>query len=186
MYGKNNYGFLGNKDLIPEKSKTYELGYRWESGDIVFFKTEIDNLLTYDSNTYINDTKKSDRHGVELGLTSKVGDVNIQNNTAFIIAEDGNGTEIVRKPKWTNTTNFNLNNWNLDVNYYGSHLDIDNTTYAKIKMESVTTADLFYKVDKGGLTIYGKLSNITDEDYERPDGYNQLGRSFNIGLKKTF
>jgi outer membrane receptor protein involved in Fe transport len=50
----------------------------------------------------------------------------------------------------------------------------------------VTTADLFYKVDKGGLTIYGKLSNITDEDYERPDGYNQLGRSFNIGLKKTF
>ena len=186
MYGKNNYGFLGNKNLIPEESKTYEIGYRWDKGDIVFFKTEIDNLLTYSNNTYVNDTKKSDRHGVELGLTHKIGDVNIQNNTAFVIAEDGNGTEIVRKPKWTNTTNFNLSNWNLDVNYYGSHLDIDSQTYATIKMPSVTTADLFYEMAKGDLTFYGKLSNITDETYERPDGYNQVGRSFNIGFKKSF
>ena len=186
MYGKDNYGFLGNSSLVPEESKTYELGYRWEKGDIVFFKTEIDNMLTYLNNTYVNDNKKSDRHGVELSLTNEIGPVNINNNTVFVIAEDGNGNEIVRKPKWTNHTDLQYGNWSLGINYYGSHLDIDNTTYKKIKMKDVITADLFYKVNKGSLTMYAGIDNITDVDYERPDGYNQLDRTFTFGFNKKF
>ena len=186
MYGKDNWGFLGNSSLVPEKSKTYELGYRWEKGDIVFFKTEIDNMLTYLNNTYVNDNKKSDRHGVELSLTNEIGPVNINNNTVFVIAEDGNGNEIVRKPKWTNHTDLQYGNWSLGINYYGSHLDIDNTTYKKIKMKDVITADLFYKVNKGSLTMYAGIDNITDVDYERPDGYNQLDRTFTFGFNKKF
>ena len=186
MYGKDNWGFLGNENLIPEKSKTYEIGYRWDKGDIVFFKTEIDNLLKYENSTYVNDTKKSERHGVELGLTHEIGPVILNNNTAFVIAEDGDGKEIVRKPKWTNTTNLNYNNFGVDVNYYGSHLDIDSQTYARVKMKSVTTVDLNYNIEKGGLTFYSELSNITNEDYERPDGFNQNGRTFTLGFKKVF
>ena len=34
-----------------------------------------------------------------------------RDNTAFIIGEDGNGDEIVRKLKWTNTTNVKYGNW---------------------------------------------------------------------------
>ena len=186
MYGKDNWGFLGNENLIPEKSKTYEIGYRWDKGDIVFFKTEIDNLLKYENSTYVNDTKKSDRHGVELGLTHAIGPVIVNNNTAFVIAEDGDGKEIVRKPKWSNTTNFKYDNFYFDVNYYGSHIDIDSQTYARVKMKSVTTMDLGYSVNKGDLTFYGKLNNILDEDYQRPDGYNQDGRNFTLGFKKIF
>lgn len=186
MYGKDNWGFLGNENLVPEKSKTYEIGYRWDNGDIVFFKTEIDNLLKYENSTYVNDSKKSERHGVELGLTHEIGPVILNNNTAFVIAEDGDGKEIVRKPKWTNTTNLNYNNFGVDVNYYGSHLDIDSQTYARVKMKSVTTVDLNYNFEKGGLTFYSELSNIFDEDYQRPDGYNQDGRAFTLGFKKTF
>ena len=47
MYGKDNWGFLGNENLM--ESKTYEIGYRWSNGDIVFFKTDIDNLLKYEN-----------------------------------------------------------------------------------------------------------------------------------------
>ena len=186
MYGKDNYGFLGNSSLVPEESKTYELGYRWEKGDIVFFKTEIDNMLTYLNNTYVNDNKKSDRHGVELSLTNEIGPVNINNNTVFVIAEDGNGNEIVRKPKWTNHTDLQYGNWTLGINYYGSHLDIDSKTYSKIKMKEVITTNLFYKVEEGGLTMYAGIDNITDVDYERPDGYNQLDRTFTFGFNKKF
>ena len=186
MYGKDNWGFLGNSNLVPEESKTYELGYRWDKGDIVFFKTEIDNMLTYSNSTYVNDNKKSDRHGVELGLTNNIGSVIIKNNTTFVIAEDGDGAEIVRKPKWTNLTNFELNGFNLNINYYGSHMDIDSKTYARKKMESVTTADLFYSTTKGSLTMYAGIDNITDVDYERPDGYNQSNRNFTLGFNKKF
>ena len=62
--------------------------------------------MKYENSTYVNDTKKSDRDGVELGLTNNIGSVIIKNNTALVIAEDGDGAEIVRKPKWTNLTNF--------------------------------------------------------------------------------
>ena len=69
MYGKNNYGFLGNSSLIPEQSKTWEIGYKTDSHKFVYFESEIDNLLKYDTNTYVNDTKQSEQHGVELNLS---------------------------------------------------------------------------------------------------------------------
>ena len=119
-------------------------------------------------------------------MTIVLGSVIIKNNTAFVIAEDGNGAEIVRKPKWTNLTNFELNGFNLNINYYGSHMDIDSKTYARKKMKSVTTADLFYSTTKGSLTMYAGIDNITDVDYERPDGYNQVNRNFTLGFNKKF
>lgn len=186
MYGKDNWGFLGNENLIPEESKTYEIGYRWNKGDIVFFQTEIDNLLKYQNNTYVNDNKKSIRKGVELGLTHEIGPVILKNNTTFTIAEDGDGHELLRRPKWMNNLNISYNNFGVDVNYYGEHLDIDNKTFATKSMPSTTTVDLSYNHTKGDLTMYGKFSNITDVDYERPDGYNQTGRTFTLGFKKVF
>jgi len=186
MYGVDNYGFLGNTNLVPEETQTYEIGYRNQNVDLAFFKTTIDNLLKYEGNTYINDTKKSDRHGVELGLTQEIGDVTIQNNTTFTIAEDGDGNELLRRPKWMNTLSANYKVVSLQVNYFGEHLDLDYQTFGTVSMPSVTTVDLSTEFEKGGLTFYGKLSNITNVDYERPDGYNQYGRNFTIGFKKTF
>ena len=186
MYGKDNWGFLGNENLIPEESKTYEIGYRWSNGDIVFFKTDIDNLLKYENSTYVNDTKTSERKGIELALYQDIGNIKIENNTAFIIAEDGNGDEIVRKPKWTNTTNVKYGNWFLDYNYYGKHLDIDSATYQKVEMNWVGLVDIGYEYNKDNLTFFGKINNIDDTYYQRPDGYNQTGRTFTLGFKKIF
>jgi len=186
MFGVDNYGFLGNKDLVPEETKSWEIGYKNNLLDVVYFHTEIDNLLKYQGNTYINDTKKSIRKGVELGLTYEIGPVTLTNNSTFTIAEDGNGHELLRRPKWMHNLTASYNVVSLQVNYYGEHRDIDYQTFNTVDMPSVTTADLFTEFEKGGLTFYGKLSNITNEDYERPDGYNQNGRTFTLGFKKTF
>jgi len=186
MYGVDNFGFLGNENLVPEKTQTYEIGYKNNLLDIVYFNTDIDNLLKYQGNTYVNDSKKSNRHGVELGLTHEIGPVILKNNTTFTIAEDSDGNELTRRPKWMNTLSANYKIVSLQVNYFGEHLDIDNQTFQTVSMPSVTTADLFTEFEKGGLTFYGKLSNITNVDYERPDGYNQYGRNLTIGFKKTF
>ena len=186
MYGKDNYGFLGNSNLTPEKSITYEIGYRNQIMDLALFTTDIDNMLQYSNNTYINNSKKSNRHGAELGLTYELGSVILNNNTTFTIAEDGDGNQLTRRPHWMNNLNISYKDFGVDVNYYGSHLDIDNQTFATKSMPSTTTIDLFYNHTKGDLTFYGKVGNITDVDYERPDGYNQLGRTITLGFKKTF
>ena len=36
------------------------------------------------------------------------------------------------------------------------------------------------------LTFFGKINNIDDTYYQRPDGYNQNGRTFTLGFKKVF
>ena len=43
----------------PEKSKTWEIGYKSNEHKFVYFESEIDNLLKYDTNTYVNDTKQN-------------------------------------------------------------------------------------------------------------------------------
>jgi vitamin B12 transporter len=47
MYGKDNYGFLGNSKLIPEESVTYEVGYKNKIIDIALFQSDIKHLFVY-------------------------------------------------------------------------------------------------------------------------------------------
>ena len=95
-----------------------------------------------------------------------------------------------RKPKWINNTSIytEYKGYNLtsNINYYGEHLDIDSVTYATIPKPEVTTVDFGVSKYIGDYLIYSKLNNAFDENYERPDGYNQDGRNFNFGIKKNF
>ena len=45
---------------------------------LYFFKTDIDNLLKYENSTYVNDTKTSERKGVELALYQDIGNIKIR------------------------------------------------------------------------------------------------------------
>lgn len=186
LYGTDNYGFVGNKDLTPEKSKTFEIGYKNNLLDFALYKTEIENGFLYQSNTYVNDTKKSYRKGAELDLTHSIGPVNITNKLGYSIAEDSNGDKLKRRPKWMNTLSVNYDMFTLDATYYGNHLDTHSSTYKTIEMPEKIIYNLNAQHDVLGLTMFGKLSNITDEDYERPHGYNQNGRTLTLGFKKTF
>lgn len=186
QYGSDNYGFVGNKDLEPEHSKTYEVGYKNKNLDFAIYQTEITDGFLYQSNTYVNDTKKSFRKGAELDLTYNIGDVNIQNKLGYSIAQDGDDKQLKRRPKWSNTLNLGYDIWNLEVNYFGKHLDTHSTTYQTIEMQEEIILNLSAQKDILGLTFFANFGNITDVSYERPHGYNQLGRNFNLGFKKTF
>jgi len=191
MYGKDNYGYLGNPNLIPEKSISFEVGYGNKNIDIALFQNKIDNLLIYKNNTYKNDNSTSVRKGIETNLKHNILDLNLKNSTTFLIAEDSKGNELLRRPKWVNNLEVSYNeikntslkaNWN----YYGSHIDIDSVTYNNKNMPPVSTFDLSADYIINNTIFYGKLNNLTDVKYERPDGYNQLSRNFIIGLKQNF
>ena len=197
MYGTNGYGFSGNENAKPEESKSYEIGYKkhfketnLKSIDIAIFQIDIENLLDYQDNTIKNISGKSTRHGAEMGLTYDINNFIIKNNTSWIVSEGSNGTTLRRKPKWINNTSIytEYKGYNLtsNINYYGEHLDVDSVTYATIPKSEVTTVDFGVSKYIGDYLIYSKLNNAFDEDYERPDGYNQDGRNFNFGIKKKF
>ena len=186
MYGKNNYGFLGNENLIPEKSKTWEIGIKEDDMSFVYFESEIDNLLKYENNTYANDTKTSEQHGFELNNRYNFEQIQFHNKLSYTVSKDGDGKDQLRRPNWQNTATMYYNNFYLDWNYYGKHKDIDASTYARKDMKAVDTIDIGYNITKDNTTFFWSINNLFNERYERPDGYNQYDRNINIGFRKHF
>ena len=186
MYGKNNYGFLGNENLIPEKSRTWEIGIKEDDMSFVYFESEIDNLLKYESNTYVNDTKTSEQHGFELNNRYNFEQIQFHNKLSYTVSKDGDGKDQLRRPNWQNTATMYYNNFYVDWNYYGEHKDIDASTYARKDMKAVDTIDIGYNITKDNTTFFWSINNLFNERYERPDGYNQYDRNINIGFRKHF
>jgi vitamin B12 transporter len=191
MYGQDNFGFLGNPNLSPENSKTYEIGYGNKHIDFALYRTEIDNLLVYQGNTYQNDSATSTRKGADVTLKAHKGNIRFLNKTDYVIAQDSDGNELVRRPQWSNNMNITwYDNKNTSVsadwNYYGSHVDIDSNTWQRKDVGGVSTFDLSAKHTKNKVTYYTNINNLFDKQYERPDGYNQNGRTLTAGIKINF
>jgi len=196
LYGSDNYGYSGNPNLNPEESTTTDVGISYNDNstniDLVYFTTDLKNAMIYQSNTFINDTSKSNRHGVELNLSHQISNnLKTYSATTFTIAQDSNSNELSRRPKWNNFSGieYQHNQFTniLELDYRGSHLDIDSSTYATIKKPSISLTNFHstYKIDDSK-TISLSVKNIFDKNYESPDGYSQPGRNWMLTFKKNF
>lgn len=196
MHGSDNYGYNGNPNLLPEEAVSTDLGFEFKFKesvlDFVYFSTDLDNLITYGNSTYSNASGKSNRHGVELKFNTLVSEnIYFRTNATFTIAEDDNGTQVLRRPKWTGLTavDYKKDSWTTTAEYLhtGSHLDIDSATYATITKPSVGVANFHtnYEINENSNVIFS-LNNAFDKTYERPDGYAQHGRNILLTYKLKF
>ena len=196
MHGSDNYGYNGNPNLQPEEAETTDIGFEYKFGssvlDVVYFTTDLKNLITYGNSTYSNASGTSNRHGAEAKFNSLISDnVYWRNNATFTIAEDGNGTSVTRRPKWTGLTaiDWMKDQWTTTAEYLytGSHLDIDSATWATITKPSVGVANFHtnYQMNEKSNVVFS-LNNAFDETYERPDGYAQHGRNMLLTYKLKF
>mgnify|MGYP005658436601 FL=1 len=115
----------------------------------------------------------------------------LRHGYTFTIAEDSDGDQVTRRPKWAGVTAFDYNkdNWTNTIEYLytGSHLDVDSSTYLTVKKPAVGVANFHTKYeinDKSGIVF--SLNNILDKTYERPDGYAQDGRNMFLTFKWKF
>ena len=76
MHGSDNYGYNGNPNLQPEEAETMDIGFEYSFGssvlDVVYFTTDLENLITYGSSTYSNASGTSNRHGAEAKFNSMI------------------------------------------------------------------------------------------------------------------
>ena len=196
MHGSDNYGYNGNPNLQPEEAETTDIGFEYSFGnsvlDFVYFTTDLTNLTTYGSSTYSNASGTSNRHGAEMKFNSMISDnIYWRNNATFTVAEDGNGTRVTRRPKWTGLTavDWNFDKWTNTAEYLftGEHLDIDSSTYATITKPKVGVANFHtnYEINEKSSMVFS-LNNAFDKGYERPDGYSQHGRNILLTYKLKF
>ena len=101
-----------------------------------------------------------------------------------------NGNQKLRRPKVTN--NLKVAKviddivYSFDVDYYGKHKDINSKTFEKIDVTPVVTYNTELNYEKNNLEVFAGIYNISNKQYERPNGFSQLGRNFKVGFRKYF
>jgi vitamin B12 transporter len=199
--------FIGNPNLIPEESTSWELGVDQQmmGGDVTLSATlydaELDNEINgfvYDPATYAytsnNMDGKSQRKGVEF---SAVGDLSESLSiSAAYTYTDSTGEDSmreVRRPRHTGSLNLG---WkaaenlylNTNVQFTGEQTDVyfpsfpEPSQVVKLENHSLLNISLNYTAsDK--LEMYLKLENALNEDYEEVFGYQTLGFGTSVGVR---
>ncbi|MEL7346076.1 MAG: TonB-dependent receptor, partial [Pseudomonadota bacterium] len=193
------FGFFGNPALTPETSRSLEAGVerQYDGGGFVkatLFKTDIDDLITYDfpTNAYAQVGGTTQTSGLELSGAMPIGGAaEVFGNYTYTRAET-NGSDLVRVPTHelavgVGATLMEGLRGELSLRHVADFTDFDAVTFALKDMEdfTVVNAALTYEIAEGQ-EAYIRVENLFDEDYQVVDGYNQPGRSVYVGFRATF
>ena len=146
LFGTDNWGYSGNRNLNPEKSNTYEI-----YSNITFnknlnltlraFKANIQNNIEYINNQYQNDTDNIDlnQSGFNNQLNIKLENTDINLFSSFLSSKKENSADQLRRPEKNYGLNVSkkiensfLGNFkiNLKYNHYGKHFDTHSSNLA--------------------------------------------------------
>ena len=203
LFGFFDGQFIGNPDLEPEESTSWEVGLDQSFADgrvtvsATYFNAQLESEIftTFPPPDFIatpgNRTTDSEQQGVELALAARIGGGFSVNGAYTYLDAEENGVEEVRRPEsiaslvlnWTDPSD--KASVNLAVRYNGETLDSDFTTGAF--PAPVTTLDDYTLVNLNaryqiteGLRVFGRIENLLDEEYEQvftfvSPGINVLG-----------
>jgi vitamin B12 transporter len=194
--------FIGNPDLEPEKSWSYEIGVEQQlanggSLSATAFRIEIDNLVTYAFDpvlsTLENVPGESVSQGVELAANLPLSDsVTLGLAYTYTDARRPTGARLTRVPQ--NLLSLSLNadlsdrlSMGLTAVHSAGMKDNDPATFALVDAPDYTVlnAQANYSLTDS-MDVYLRIENLTDEDYTTALGYNAPGRSAYLGLQAKF
>jgi vitamin B12 transporter len=191
------FPFVGNADLTPEESTSYEIGAEQAFGNggrlsATLFKLDIDNLVTYQfgtPSTLVNLPGASTRQGVEVAADLPVGD-RFKLGLAYTYTDatrpDGGRLGLVARHDVTLSLDADLSDRmtaGVTVKHAADRLD----DFAAVSLPDYTVvgAQLTYDVTDRA-EAYIRVENLFDEDYELASGYATSGRAVYVGLRASF
>lgn len=205
LYGRSFFGgfgiFAGNPNLQPEESRGWDAGVEQGLFDrrltigSTYFRTDIDNLIDFnDSFTSLVNRSTAHIHGVEsFARFAATENVTLQFDHTFAIAENGaTGGLLRRRPKhkaaatadWRITDRATVG---VTALFVGERVDADAVTFADKRMSSYMTLNLGGTYDVApSWTVFGRIENLFDRDYEDPDGFQRPGIAGFAGVRVRF
>ena len=201
LFGFYPGSFIGNPDLLPESSTSWEIGLDSQFGPVqtslTYFQADLENEIytAYTStfaSTPMNRTGDSERSGVEFAANWMVDEaVSVSASLSNISSENETGVEEIRVPEWTGSIAINWQSQVTDgfraglaLDYVGEQLDTDFGTYQTVTLDSyiLVSGTAEYPIsDSLSLTLRGE--NLLDEEVTDVFGYHAPGAAAFIGLK---
>jgi outer membrane receptor for ferrienterochelin and colicins len=203
---------VGNPDLKPETSNSYEAGFYYEqggwTGSLSYFYNEIDNkitsarvasLITGDGTKYVQqiNVDKALSQGIEGGLTIPVHpDVQWTNSFTYLIESKNveTGMPLSSDPQISlhSSVTWQANeqlSFTFAGNYYGKQVDyvLQPETLTAQNVEPYFVADIGAKYDFND-NFSGKLgvNNIFDQQPESESNFKENGRTYFFSLTSSF
>ena len=130
--------------------------------------------------------------GFNNQLKIKLKNKSINLFSSFLSSKKENNADQLRRPeknygliiksKITNNFFGDLD-FNLMYNHYGKHFDTHSSNFSTIELDSTDLIDLKVSKKLFNSNFFVKISNILNENYQRPHGYNQDKRLIRFGIK---
>jgi len=207
--------FVGNPDLKPETSISYELGFDMELFDkalelqtSLFFQELADEIngFVFDPDTFLgtaeNRSGTSERSGIELAANWRVSNqFSIAATYTYTDSKEENAVGVnvreVRRPRHSGNVSLNYIsedakfNAFVSANYGGERTDLFFPPFPEPR-QTITLKDywlvdltLNYQLTQS-VAVFMRGTNLFDENYEQVFGYQTLGRAGYFGLRVSF
>lgn len=181
--------YYGNPNLKPETAQTNEVGLQWAQENhrvrSTLFSTKTRDLLLYDTATsQFSNVSSAKNEGVETSYSGRFGRTDVRASlTLQNPVNEATGDRLVRRAQTLASTSVShmLGSWTLggSLRYTGSRPD----TSGKPELPSYLLVDVTarYPLSKDWVA-FGRLENLTDKNYQTAYSYNQLPRTFYVGV----
>ena len=203
-----SYGIFSYHHRFDEEHESYKVGFLQPLTDSLTLRgnhaTGYKNRTTWGAEEFSNTQEISldyNRFTTTL-FQSDVGDLNSDGIELSYGTSDfrvfashlnskTNDSVNLRRPEWNLGLTHNLqleDKWTLTTNYKfkGEHLDVHNSDWSTISMPETHLLDLTLSKNWQGIDLGVSLTNMLDERYESPHGFNQEGRRLQFGFRRSF
>ena len=205
LYGFFPGSFVGNPNLVPERSRGFEASLRWRGGAwsaaLTGYRQHLrDEIVgTFDYTTYLsgtaNATGTSRRQGVELEAGWAPSPAfRLRAQGAYLDASQpgvaGAQVKEVRRPKWSGAVSVDGEtgrlNYGASMALVGARSDIDFDQYpaATVRLGgyALASARVGWRISPQ-VELFGRVANAFDRHYQDVVGYRPSGRSVDGGIR---
>lgn len=191
-------GSFGNEDLVPETSRSLELGVEREfssgsSIQLTAFDIRIDDKIGFGSSGYEQVPGQTTSRGIELSARTPIGENwNLFGNYTYTDAQDDSGRAF-KVPRHSLTLGVEGEltdrlSTALSLRYAADTVDMDSfDTYQIVPLPDYTliSTSFTYALDARTEATF-RVENLFDQDYQTAHGYNQPGRQVFVGVRTSF
>ena len=201
LHGANPSGtFKAMNTTKPETSLTREISAKYNFSKNFFiestaYKGSVSDVLNRGTSTYgYNEIIDIEQEGLENSLVFKNANQKISLSSAFSKSREGDGTPQLRRPEKQFGVNYSKKfftnilgpfHLNYDYRHVGKVEDWKNGSI-RAKVDSSDIMNLNLSKDLFGTVWSANVLNLTDENYQRPDTYNQEGRRFVLSFRHKY
>ena len=198
------FGFYGNPDLLPERSRGWDVGWQepFLDGeltlDATYFRNDFQDLIVFDTSLggptgfgALNNVGRARTSGVELVasvLLTDATDMTV-NYTHLNTMNELTQTRLLRRPD--NRVGFGIRHrfqdertrLNLDFQYVGTRLDYDDQ-FSVTSLENYILVNLSSTYQwSSQCELSARIENLFDESYEEVFGFGTPGIGGFVGLQ---